>query len=256
MSLINDALKKAQKQRTGEAPPLAGMPSIGGESPGRIAKRAKPASFNALFLRVGLGAGALLIVTGVGAYYAFRSPAKQTATPPAQTSPSVAKPQDEPQPASPVVKQPGEPAVVSTKAVEPAPTFNLPIAAPPAVVEPPVAVVPKPAPVPVVTVPPAQKAPVVPSVAVKPQPAAHVAKTPDEPVPAAAKMDNKAVAYIENLRIAGIRASATDSKVLMNDRVYRIGDMVEREMGLKLIGITSSSMTFEDERGARYTRNF
>ena len=31
MSLINDALKKAQKQRTGDAPPLASMPSIGGE---------------------------------------------------------------------------------------------------------------------------------------------------------------------------------------------------------------------------------
>jgi hypothetical protein len=241
MSLINDALKKAQKQRTGEAPPLASMPSIGGESPAHIAKRAKPAGFNTLFLRVGIGAGALLIVLGVGAYYIFRSPAKATAAPSPQPAPVVAT----------SLQQPSSPVAGPVKTGEPAPAFNLPIAAPPAVVE-------QPAPVPVTTAAPAQKAPAVPSVAAKPQPASPVAKTPDEPpVPVApAKMDNKAVAYIENLRVAGIRASATDSKVLMNDRVYRLGDIVEREMGLKLIGITSSSMTFEDERGAKYTRNF
>jgi hypothetical protein len=32
--------------------------------------------------------------------------------------------------------------------------------------------------------------------------------------------------------------------------------MVERELGLKLVGITSGSLTFEDEQGARYTRSF
>ena len=42
----------------------------------------------------------------------------------------------------------------------------------------------------------------------------------------------------------------------MSDRVYRVGDIVEHEMGLKLIAITSGSLTFEDERGARYTRTF
>lgn len=247
MSLINDALKKAQKQRTGEAPPLAGMPSIGGESPGRIAKRAKPASFNALFLRVGLGAGALLIVIGVGAYYAFRSPSQQTA---AARAPVHAP--------APAVQPPGEPAVGSTKPVEPAPTFNLPIAAPPVVVPPaPEPTVHQPAPEPVAATPP-------PAVKPKDEPrprATGAAAKPAVPAPpaepaAAAKMESKAVGYIENLRIAGIRASATDSKVLMNDRVYRVGDIVEHELGLKLIGITSSSMTFEDERGARYTRNF
>lgn len=30
MSLINDALKKAQKQRAGETPPLASLPNVGG----------------------------------------------------------------------------------------------------------------------------------------------------------------------------------------------------------------------------------
>jgi hypothetical protein len=70
------------------------------------------------------------------------------------------------------------------------------------------------------------------------------------------RLDARATTYIDNIRVAGIRASATDSKVLMNDRVYRAGDLVEHEMGLKLIGITSSSLTFEDPNGGQYTRNF
>ena len=70
------------------------------------------------------------------------------------------------------------------------------------------------------------------------------------------KLEPKAITYIENLHIAGIRASATDSKVLMNDRVYRVGDIIEHEMNLKLIGITANSLTFEDEHGGRYTRQF
>jgi hypothetical protein len=74
--------------------------------------------------------------------------------------------------------------------------------------------------------------------------------------PVAVKLDSKAIAYIDNLRIAGIRASATDSKVLMSDHVYRVGDIVEHDLGLKLTGITANSLTFEDERGGRYTRNF
>jgi hypothetical protein len=81
-------------------------------------------------------------------------------------------------------------------------------------------------------------------------------RAPAQPALPLAKLEPKAITYIENLHIAGIRASATDSKVLMNDRVYRVGDIVEHEMNLKLIGITANSLTFEDERGGRYTRQF
>lgn len=51
-------------------------------------------------------------------------------------------------------------------------------------------------------------------------------------------------------------ARPTDSKVLMNDRVYRLGSLVEAEMNLTLVGITSNSLTFEDGNGGRYTRTF
>src|SRR3954468_10632206 len=95
MSLINDALKKAQKQRTGEAPSLGSMPAIGGESATRIAKRGKSDGFNTLMVRAGIGA-AVLVVLVVGGYFAFRSSptAKQVAAtpPPAAVAPVVQSP--------------------------------------------------------------------------------------------------------------------------------------------------------------------
>lgn len=69
-------------------------------------------------------------------------------------------------------------------------------------------------------------------------------------------MDPRAIQFIDGIKVAGIRASAADSKVLMNDRVFRVGDTVGYELGIRLVGITASSLTFEDAHGARYTRNF
>jgi hypothetical protein len=82
--------------------------------------------------------------------------------------------------------------------------------------------------------------------------------TPPPPPPPSAppKFSPQAIIFVENLRISVIRASATDSKVLMSDRVYRTGDIVAYELGLKLVEITADSLTFENESGARYTRNF
>jgi len=111
---------------------------------------------------------------------------------------------------------------------------------------PPAATVQAPAPVIVAETKPVVIAPVVPP------------PEPEIPKPAgpAPKLESKAIAYIEALRVAGIRASTTDSKVLMNDRVYRTGDIIEHQLGLKLAVIAAGSLTFEDEKGARYTRNF
>jgi hypothetical protein len=91
-------------------------------------------------------------------------------------------------------------------------------------------------------------------------PPAEAAPAPAKPEPAKptlpGKLEARAINFIESLHVAGIRASSSDPKVLMNDRVYRIGSIVEREMGLKLTGITANSLTFEDDHGAAYTRTF
>ena len=94
----------------------------------------------------------------------------------------------------------------------------------------------------------------------KPVETAAVQLAPEPPKPTAPavarKLEPRAINFVNSIRVAGIRASASDSKVLMNDRVYRIGDTVEAEMGLKLTGITPNSLTFEDENGGKFTRNF
>lgn len=261
MSLINEALKKAQKQRTGEAPTLSAMPSIGGERPVNIARRGKPAGPGGLLLPVGLGFGALVVLI-VGGIFLFRDKSPDsapTATPAAATPTTVAS---TPAPASTVSAPAPTPAASTppsaTPTAAPVSTFVVPnvttTAAP--VRSEPVAAAPQ-------TVQPAP-APVTAPVAQAPTPAPMVAATAPAPEPVrpaapAPMLEPRAINHIESLRVAGIRASASDpkdSKVLMNDRVYRIGNIVEAEMGLRLVEITSSSLTFEDARGGRYTRTF
>ncbi|MEI6105819.1 MAG: hypothetical protein WCR49_02295 [Opitutae bacterium] len=245
MSLINDALKKAQKQRTGDSPPLASMPSIGGDPASRIAKRSAPVGFNSLMKRGGLMAGALVVIL-VGGYFGMQRLNRPVVPPPAEPA-VVAAPEISPKPATPAesipVSRPPAPAI----------TFNLAI---PAETPPPVSSTPT---VPVVApspVPESKPAAAVAAATSKPAPAVTTPAPAPAPAAPPVKLEPRAITFIENLRIAGIRASATDSKVLMNDRVFRSGDIVEHEIGLKLIGITANSLTFEDERGGRYTRNF
>jgi len=40
----------------------------------------------------------------------------------------------------------------------------------------------------------------------------------------------------------------------MNDRVYRVNDVVDRGLGLRLIEVQSGRLDFEDARGVRYTK--
>jgi len=230
MSLINDALKKAQKQRTGDGPDLKTMPAIGGESAARIARRDKPTGFNTLLLWIGLGATVMLVLV-VGGFFAVRwmtqAPEPKAAPPPAVATKTTPVPTESAPPPVTVSTGATPPASSSTGAPSTVPTISSPTLA---VVEPkPVAIAP--------VAPPPE--PEVPKVVIPPP-----------------RMESKAIAYIEALRVAGIRASTTDSKVLMNDRVYRTGDIVEHQLGLKLAVINANALTFEDEKGARYTRNF
>jgi len=71
-----------------------------------------------------------------------------------------------------------------------------------------------------------------------------------------ARPDARAQAFVDALRVTGIRASGSDSKVLMNDRVFRLNDIVERTLGLRLTGVAADRLSFTDPNGLVYTRNF
>lgn len=63
-------------------------------------------------------------------------------------------------------------------------------------------------------------------------------------------------AFLDRLHVTGIRSSGAESKVLMNDRVYRVNDVVDRALGLKLVKVSPDTLTFEDANGLTYTKTF
>ncbi len=49
---------------------------------------------------------------------------------------------------------------------------------------------------------------------------------------------------------------AAEGKVLMNDRFYRVNDIVERKLGVRLITVAAESLTFADANGVTYVKYF
>lgn len=262
MSLINEALKKAQRQRTdapapdsSPAAPLPAAPEPGPVSApsSRIVKRRTPMPASTLILLLG-GGGALLVMACVFVFIFFLSddtvaPEHPAHRPPvAHTDPAV----------SPVAPAPVVVAPPPVPAPAPAPvvTVKLPPIAAPVVETPKPAPTPAPAPVAVVATP----APAIPAPAPTPTPAPAVVAPTPAPVPVVATpsgpVANPAVhEFLEKLRVAGIRASDTDPKVIMNDRIYRLNDVVDRATQLRLIRVEASSLVFSDATGFVYRKS-
>jgi hypothetical protein len=221
MSLINEALKKAQRQRMDESvavpPPASGQAPT---SPRPIAERRAPMPARAQVLLAG-GAVALLLMGVMLTFLLLRpdsppSAPLNTATP---TTPAAKA-------AEPIVSAPAPAALPEITVTLPSiQAGNAAAATPPAVVsDSAAAAVPKPG------------GPLV-----------------VPPVPTA---NPKAYEFLEALRVAGIRVSATDPKVIMNDRVFRINDIVDRATQLRLTKVESSTLTFVDPSGYEYQKSF
>jgi hypothetical protein len=62
--------------------------------------------------------------------------------------------------------------------------------------------------------------------------------------------------FVDAIRVMGVRSSGGESKVLMNDRVYRVNDIVDRKLVLKLVKVEPELLTFTDPNGMVYTKSF
>ena len=62
--------------------------------------------------------------------------------------------------------------------------------------------------------------------------------------------------FLERVRVSGIRVSDTDPKVLMNDRVYRLNEIVDRDLQLRVIEISPRELRFQDVHGHVYRKTF
>jgi hypothetical protein len=223
VSLINEALKKAQRQRH---QPVTSDDSSGSPSAHPRPKRSATPRAQ-IVLVVFAGAAALIVLSVVLTGSLLNRPAPtptapahpRTATPPPANldtpSPIIVAPPLTPPPASPASTE-GErspPAPPSTAAETAAPLSSA---------------------------------------------RATSAATPSlSPAPASTVVDEVAAQnFVDAIRVTGIRSSGNESKVLMNDRVYRVNDIVERTLGLKLIKVSSDALTFADPNGATYVKNF
>ena len=229
MSLINDALKKAARQRAEEqADVVAPMPGGGNRhAPGS----GGPMRTQTMVL-IGAAAVALIVVSAVvtGVFVAGKSEQKSAAMAPVPTP--------TPSPQKVVVQSPviAIPQVLQTST--PSPT---PVAAT------------KPASAPVL--PPLPTARQVPSPVIS-APAAAASVAP-APVSSAPESHNDLIqGIIDRYRISGVRAAGPDSKALVDGHVYKVNDLIDKSLGLRLLKVEPDHLTFVDAQGETYVRSF
>jgi hypothetical protein len=246
MSLINDALKKAQKMRAQDL--AAPVPSLPVDGSGPVAKRARPMPARWL---AGIVAGAAVLVAGsvLATFLWLRNPGATPTPKPVAPPASVSESPPPPLPtaaAAPIVVVAPPAAVSATAPVAPKTEPHPAVAVPDAPAPPPESG----------PLPPTDMAGAPPGNEVHAPPVAHTEIRPATAPAPTARPDARAQAFVDALRVAGIRASGSDSKVLMNDRVFRLNDIVERTLGLRLTGVAADRLAFTDGNGVVYTRNF
>jgi hypothetical protein len=214
MSLINDALKKAARQRAeDQGDVMAPMPGGRGRDRGRGA----PMRSQTMVL-IGAAALVLIVVSAVitGLLVTGKSQPKVIFVAAAVPAPEVA---------APVVVQ--MPAISLAPLPKPTPTVAAVSA-------------------PVISAPPAQVAV---AAAVPPSP------SPTVSVPEPSHAD-RVEAFLDKLHVSGVRSAGSDSKALVDGHVYRVNDVLDRPLGLRLVKIEEGQLTFVDSRGSTFIKNF
>jgi hypothetical protein len=235
MSLINEALKKAQRLRNEDTADPSAQPSPAGV---RIAKRGKAHSANTMVL-IASGAVVLVVLSVVITVYLGNRTSDAV---PRVATPSTASQSPKTSAATPEAS----PAVTAPVAVTPlAPT------APAETTPSPATATTTPTPTDAATSPGTPPPETAPAAATPP---AVIESTPASP-PAPVR-DERVAAFVEAVRVTGIRSSGSESRVLMNDRVYRVNDVVDRTLGVRLVKVATDSLTFADPKGMEYIKNF
>ena len=78
------------------------------------------------------------------------------------------------------------------------------------------------------------------------------APRPPSPVNPSARIQN----FIDRLRVTGIRLSDKGTKVILGDRLFTIGEVVDNGLELRLIKAEQGVLTFSDANGKTYIKLF
>jgi hypothetical protein len=210
MSLINDALKKAARQRAEEQGEV--MPPMPGG--GRVARRGEPMRKQTLVLVVAAAVALVVVsvvITGI----------LMTGKPEAK-GPVAASPLPET-----IVPAPGKGVVQApVVAVSLAPT-----AAPIAIA------VPTPTPAPTA-------------------PAPETPTPPPKAAESAQTHSDRVQGIVDGFHISGVRTAGAGSKALVDGHIYKLNDIVDKSIGLRLIKVDEDHLTFVDRDGNTFVRNF
>jgi hypothetical protein len=248
MSLINDALKKAQKMRHEETL-AAGKTAAGETRPDGGRSRVSPGMIALISGGTALAVCAV-VLAGIVLMRSTRSAAPSPAPEPLQlavqeTKTQAAEPAAATRPVStPLVQTPPAPSTIPSQDAGPL------IALPSSMGAKPVAQEPAPAPAP---------QPQQPAAAAQEKPSS-AQQAPvfvfTQPEPDHSKPNPASQRFVDRLRVTGVRKTSSGAKVMLNEKVYRINDVVDQTLGLRLIEAESDRLVFTDEYGHRYVRNF
>ena len=220
MSLINDALKKAARQRAEEQGEV--IPPMPGGGHRRPSRPGEPMRVQTIVL-IGAAALALIVVSAVvtGIFVTGKPDVKVAAV---IQSPTLA------------------PTPAPQKVVVQGPLIAVPQALP--------ASVPTPTSAPVAVVRPAVVAAVEPTAAPTPRPVATA------PATAPQNRNELIQGIVDRYRVSGVRAAGADSKALVDGHVYKINEVIDRTIGLKLVKVEADHLTFVDAQGDTYLKSF
>jgi len=255
MSIINDALKKAARQRAQEENDLGSlMPGSHGGQSGRGAKK------NPTQTIVLVGAAAIVLIVVSVVVTGILVTGKPQTAPVAAERPT---PTSVPTPLATVVQMPTVSLVSVPKAISVYPTPVTVAEERPSIALAPT-LAPRAVPTAVPTVVPTAIPTSVPTAAPTeaPTPAALITLHPPEPVaPVAMTPGDQAhndlvQGLVDRLQVSGVRAAGAGSKALVDGHVYRINDVLDRTTGLKLVGVDEDHLTFVDAKGVKYVKSF
>jgi len=71
---------------------------------------------------------------------------------------------------------------------------------------------------------------------------------------AAAPPNQAIIDWLSESKVTGVRMSGENSKAVINNKAYEAGELVHYGLGLKLIVIQESRLLFEDANGKRYMK--
>jgi hypothetical protein len=223
MSLINDALKKAARQRAEEQGEV--IPPMPGGGHRRPTRPGEPMRMQTIVL-IGAAALALIVVSAVvtGIFVTGKPEVKVAAVTQAPTLAPTPPPQ---------------------KVVVQAPVIAIPQALPTSV--------PTPTSAPGAGLKPVVVAAVAPTAFPTPRPAATALAA--APTSAPQSRNELIQGIVDRYRVSGVRAAGADSKALVDGHVYKINEVIDRTIGLKLIKVDADHITFVDGQGDTYIKS-